>query len=187
MSRIGKKPITIPTGITVTPKNGVVEVVGTKGKLEVKLSNEIKVSLDNNELTVITKSKNPQISALAGLNRTLIQNAITGVGELWTKSLELVGVGFRAQTDGKKLTLSLGFSHPVIFTAPEGLTYKVVENTIIIEGPDKYLVGQEAAKIRSVKKPEPYKGKGIKYKDEKIRKKAGKAKALGGAPAGVAK
>ena len=181
MSRIGKKPIIIPAGVTVTPSPGVLEVAGPKDKLVVKLNQGISVDIKDNIIT-INSDKSQKDSSLMGLNRTLIQNAVSGVTNLWSKSLELVGVGFRAQTDGKKLTLSLGFSHPVIFDAPVGITYKVSENTITVEGADKYVVGEEAAKIRRTKKPEPYKGKGIKYKGEKIRKKAGKAKALGGAP-----
>lgn len=185
MSRIGKKPIIIPAGITITLKEGGIEVVGPKGKLDIDLNPKISASLQGNTLTVSARQKK-ESDALLGLYRTLIQNAITGVTALWTKTLELVGVGYRAKTDGKTLELSLGFSHPIIFHAPKDLSYKVVENQITIEGLDKYVVGEEAAKIRRVKKPEPYKGKGIKYKGEKIRKKEGKAKALGGAP-GAAK
>lgn len=182
MSRIGKKPITITQGVTITPKTGSLEVVGPKGKLEVKLNNGISVDIKDNILTVSFKAGLANGNALLGLNRSLIQNAVTGVTVGWTKTLELVGVGYRAQTNGKELNMSLGFSHPVIFNAPESVTFKVVESTILVEGPDKYTVGELAAQIRKVKKPEPYKGKGIRYKDEKIRKKAGKAKALGGAP-----
>ncbi|MBI4067400.1 50S ribosomal protein L6 [Candidatus Gottesmanbacteria bacterium] len=185
MSRIGLKPIQIPPGVTINQKDGVIEVVGPKGKSSVKIEKGLSVSQENGQIMVHAQSKTAKLSALSGLNRTLIQNALVGVTTLWTKSLELVGVGFRAQSDGATLTLSLGFSHPIKIIAPPAITFVVSDNKITVSGIDKYLVGEEAAKIRRYKPPEPYKGKGIKYLGEIVRKKAGKAtKALGGAPGG---
>lgn len=182
MSRIGQKPIEIPAGVSVTIKDGVVDVNGPKGKMAVNVTRGINVNQEGNVLKVTMKSNSEYFNALSGLNRTLVSNAVYGVSNLWTKSLELVGVGFRAQTTGKELVLALGFSHPVKVLAPEGITFAVQENKITVSGVDKYLVGEQAAQIRQYKPPEPYKGKGIRYVGEKIRKKAGKAKALGGAP-----
>lgn len=183
MSRIGQKPIDIPNGVTIDLKDKGLEVVGPKGKMNITVNEGLKVKKDGNQLKIELDMSYPHITALAGLNRTLISNAIMGVTSLWTKSLELVGVGYRATVTGNELTLSLGFSHPIKIIAPEGIVFAVAESKITITGTDKYLVGEEAAKIRRLKPPEPYKGKGIKYVGEIIRKKAGKAtKALGGAP-----
>lgn len=184
MSRIGQKPITIPSGVTATLKGGKIEVVGPKGKLEVSINPALKVQIEGGDVIKIEEGKT-YLKGLTGLNRTLIQNAVTGVTTPWTKSLELVGVGFRATTTGQELNLSLGFSHPIKLNAPLGVTFTVTENKITVSGVDKYVVGEIAAKVRRLKPPEPYKGKGIKYIGEFIRKKAGKAtKALGGAPGG---
>jgi large subunit ribosomal protein L6 len=185
MSRIGQKPILMPNGVTIHLKGSLVEVSGPKGKLDTTLNDGIKVEIKGSEIRFITAGDNPELKALMGLNRTLVNNAILGVTNLWSKSLELVGVGFRAQTDGRQITLSLGFSHPIKIIAPDGITFSVAENKITISGSNKYLVGEMAAKIRRLKPPEPYKGKGIKYVGEVIRKKAGKAtKALGAATGG---
>ncbi len=182
MSRIGQKPIDIPKEVTVHSTGNTVDVVGPKGKTIVTLSDGINLKIDNNQLKVTQEKQMSYLSGLDGLNRTLLNNALIGVTNLWTKSLELVGVGFRAESDGKKLTLSLGFSHPIVIDAPDDITFSVAENKIIISGVDKYLVGELAAKIRRFKPPEPYKGKGIRYSGEVVRKKAGKAtKAVGGA------
>lgn len=187
MSRIGQKPILIPNGVNVSPQDGVLDIVGPKGKISVKLNKGIKAEIEGNQIKIIPKKEHAYFMALSGLDRTLIFNAIQGVTNLWSKSLELVGVGFRAKTTGQELTLSLGFSHPVNITAPDGITFAVADNKITVSGVDKYLVGEEAAKIRRLKKPEPYKGKGVRYVGEIVRKKAGKAKALGGAPGAAAK
>ncbi|OGG15075.1 50S ribosomal protein L6 [Candidatus Gottesmanbacteria bacterium RIFCSPHIGHO2_01_FULL_39_10] len=183
MSRIGQKPIEILSGITVNLKDQTLEVAGSMGKMQLNISDKIQIKIDGNLIKLESKNEHPSNKSLLGLYRTLINNAIVGAAKSWAKSLELVGVGYRAQTSGQELNLSLGFSHPIIMQAPPGIKFEVAENKITVSGMDKYLVGEIAAKIRRLKKPEPYKGKGIKYVGEKIRKKAGKAtKALGGAP-----
>lgn len=182
MSRIGKKPIIIPAGVTVTIENGVAKVNGPKGSQEVRLSAGI--TLTHTESLIHVKSApGKNHAAFDGLNRSLVQNAVTGVVDGWSKTLELVGVGYRAQTDGKELTLNVGFSHPVKIQSPPGIVFTVSENKIVVSGSDKYLIGEIASKIRRVKKPEPYKGKGIRYAGEHIRKKAGKAGKAAGAGA----
>lgn len=180
MSRIGKKPITIEEGVNLTVDQDTVKFVGPKGNMEVRLPEGIKLKKVGNIVEIQTDNLGKLIH-LQGLYRSLISNAVTGVKTGWTKSLELVGVGMRAQTDGHDLTMNLGFSHPVKISAPIGISFEVSENKITVAGADKYLVGEVAASIRRVKKPEPYKGKGIKYVGEYIRKKLGKAaKAVGG-------
>lgn len=183
MSRIGKKPINIPPEVTTDIKDGTIDISGPKGTLMLKLHSSVTVARQKDHYWVKVKDAKLE-SNLAGLYRTLLQNAILGVTVGWEKALELVGIGFRAQTTGTELTLNLGFSHPVIIKAPQGITFKVTENKVIVMGIDKYLVGEIAANIRRAKPPEPYKGKGIRYIGEYIRKKLGKAaKAVGGAPA----
>jgi large subunit ribosomal protein L6 len=180
MSRIGKKPIEIQKGLNIEILNSVFTVSGPKGKMSITLPKEINVEQDENHLNI--KTSNELGGDVHGLMRTLIQNAITGVSTGWQKTLELVGVGFRAQTTGSELVLNLGFSHPIKIIAPAGITFSIIENKITVSGFDKYIVGEVAAKIRRLKKPEPYKGKGIRYAGEIIRKKLGKAaKAVGGA------
>lgn len=183
MSRIGQKPILIPKEVTLTLNSGVVNISGPKGQMTINLSEGIKLNIAQDKATLLLENETTHLKALSGLNRTNISNAIYGVTNLWSKTLEMVGVGFRAEATPTELTLSLGFSHPVKIIAPKDITFKVTENKITVSGIDKYLVGEEAAKIRRLKPPEPYKGKGIKYSGEKIRKKAGKAKAIAGAPA----
>ena len=179
MSRIGKKPITIEPEVTVTYKDGTVQVAGPKGQLDIKLPKGIIVTTADKQLEL--KSTQSSLSNLAGLFRSLIQNAITGVKTGWTKTLELVGVGFRGETSGNELILNLGFSHPVKIVAPPNISFQVTEGKITVSGIDKYVVGEVAAKIRKIKPPEPYKVKGIRYTGEYIRKKLGKAaKAVGG-------
>ena len=183
MSRIGQKPIEILSGITVSLKDGILEVTGPGGKMQLGLSDKIQLKIEGNIIKLEPKNDKLNIKSILGLYRSLINNAVVGAAKSWTKSLELVGVGYRAQTNGEELNLSLGFSHPIIMKAPPGIKFEVKDNKITVSGMDKYLVGEISAKIRRLKKPEPYKGKGIKYVGEKIRKKAGKAtKALGGAP-----
>ena len=178
MSRIGNKPIIIEEGVTISIDGGLVLVKGTKGDLSVELPRNIKAHIEENKIHVKTvRGKDSK----QGLFRSLLQNAVTGVSRGWTKELELIGVGFRAQTSGKELTLNLGFSHPVVITADQKVSFQVKNNLITVLGIDKYSVGETAASIRRVKPPEPYKGKGIRYKGEVVRKKAGKsAKAVGG-------
>ncbi|MBI3955118.1 50S ribosomal protein L6 [Candidatus Gottesmanbacteria bacterium] len=181
MSRIGKQPIVIENDIKLVYKNNQLEVVGPKGRLTLAIHPLVILSITPSEVKV-SLNKRAETTALQGLYRTLIQNAVKGVKDGWTKQLELVGVGFRAQTTGSELTLSLGFSHPVIIKATEGITFAVTENKITVNGSDKYMVGEIAATIRKLKPPEPYKGKGIRYQGEHIRKKLGKAaKTVGGA------
>lgn len=176
MSRIGKKPVAIPQGVTVEVKSGnVVTVKGSKGTLTKTFVPQMKITVDGQEVKVERPNDEKQNKALHGLTRTLINNMIIGVTEGYSKTLEISGVGYKAAKQGKKLNLTLGFSHPVVFEDPEGIETKVdQETTIIINGIDKEKVGQLAAEIRDMRGPEPYKGKGIKYKDEHIIRKVGK-------------
>ncbi|MDO8600703.1 MAG: 50S ribosomal protein L6 [bacterium] len=181
MSRIGKKPIEIPKGVTVTKNGSLVIVKGEKGELERTLVREIDLDIAEGMLTVKPIGTSRKTPALWGLYRALIQNMIDGVAKGFEKRLEIEGVGYRAALEGKDLTFALGFSHPVKFPAPDGITFTVEKNTILIRGADKERVGETAAKIRDLKPPEPYKGKGIRYAGEVIRRKAGKkAVAAGG-------
>ena len=176
MSRIGRAPIEIPAGVTVTVgEDNLVKVKGPKGELSRQISPEMKVTIDNGVLTVERPSDDKMHRSLHGLSRTLINNMVVGVTEGYQKNLEIAGVGYRAQKQGKNLNLSLGFSHPVIVEPPEGITFDVPSATaIMVSGIDKEVVGQIAAEIRSFREPEPYKGKGIKYDYEHIRRKEGK-------------
>ena len=177
MSRIGRLPITVPAGVTVTVSEGnLVTVKGPKGTLTQKVAAEITVKQEGNVLTVARPDDKKQNRAYHGLYRTLINNMIVGVTEGFSKTLELVGTGYRAAAEGgKKLTINIGFSHPVIFDAPENISFETPNaNTIVVKGIDKQIVGNLAADIRAVRKPEPYHGKGIKYQGEFIRRKEGK-------------
>ena len=176
MSRIGNKPITVPDGVEVKLDGNNITVKGPKGTLERELHKNITVTLDGNVITVTRPNDQKENRSLHGLTRTLISNMIHGVTEEFTRKLEVNGVGYRAQKQGKKLVLTLGYSHPVEVEEPEGITIDVpAQNSIIVKGIDKQLVGQVAANIREYKLPEPYKGKGIKYVGEHIRRKEGKA------------
>lgn len=179
MSRIGRKEIEIPSGVTVEVQPRHVVVSGTKGKLELDLLPGIKVDQDENRLIVKKLMETVTTQKTYGLTRTLLDNMVTGVSQGFSKQLEINGVGYRASVAGNKLNLSLGFSHPIEFTLPAGIDAKVEKSIITISGFDKQLVGQVAANIRALKKPEPYKGKGIKYTTERIRRKAGKTAAKG--------
>lgn len=182
MSRIGTNPIVLPAGVDVTINDELVAVNGPKGSLEMPLHKSIKVDQEEGKLIVKRKRGNQEGRSMHGLMRTLINNMVVGVTTGWTKNLEMVGVGYRAQGGGNALTLNVGFSHPVKMEAPEGITFTVADNTkLSVAGIDKALVGQVAANIRKVKPPEVYKGKGIRYVGEYVKKKAGKAgKAAGG-------
>lgn len=180
MSRIGRQPINIPEGVTVSIADGTVNVKGPKGELSAKVLKGLEVSQKDNQVIVTQKTVNPDTQKQFGLQRTIINNMVVGVSEGFKKELEINGVGFRAQMKGTTLEMSLGFSHPVEFNAPEGVEITVNQNLITVTGFDKQQVGEAAANIRMLKKPEPYKGKGIKYVDEHIRRKAGKAAAKGG-------
>ncbi len=177
MSRIGKKPIDVPNGVDVKIEaSNVVTVKGPKGTLTQKLASEMKITLVDNQVVVERPSDLKMMKALHGLTRTLVSNMVVGVSEGYSKTLEINGVGYKAAKQGKKLVLSLGYSHPVELEDPEGVTAEVPEQTkIIISGIDKQAVGQYAAVIRSKREPEPYKGKGIKYSTEVIRRKEGKS------------
>jgi len=175
MSRIGKMPVAVPAGVTVDIAAGnKVTVKGGKGTLERVLPTEMEIKMADGQIVVTRPSDLKKMKALHGLTRTLIHNMVVGVSEGYTKTLEVNGVGYKAAKQGKKLVLSLGYSHPVEMTDPEGLESTVDGNKIIIKGIDKEKVGQYAAEIREKRKPEPYKGKGIKYVDEVIRRKVGK-------------
>ncbi len=181
MSRIGNAPINLPQGVTVTLGEGnLVTVKGPKGELSRHIHPEMKVTVEDGVVKVTRPSDDTPHKALHGLSRSLIHNMVVGVTEGYSKSLEISGVGYRAQKKGKSLNLSLGFSHPVIFDPPAGIEFDVPSATeITVKGIDKELVGQVAAKIREYREPEPYKGKGIKYAGEHIRRKEGKAGAKG--------
>ena len=175
MSRIGRMPVAIPAGVTVTiAENNLVTVKGPKGTLERELPVEMTIKEEDGHIIVTRPNDLKKMKSLHGLTRTLINNMVVGVSEGYTKVLEVNGVGYRASKAGKKLTLNLGYSHPVEMEDPEGLESEVQDNKIIIKGIDKEKVGQYAADIRDKRKPEPYKGKGIKYADEVIRRKVGK-------------
>ena len=175
MSRIGRMPIAVPAGVTVEiAENNKVTVKGPKGTLERVLPSEMDIKLENGEVVVTRPNDLKKMKSLHGLTRTLIANMVTGVTEGYAKTLEINGVGYRAHKQGKKLVLSLGYSHPVEMEDPEGLESVVEDNKITVKGIDKEKVGQYAAEIRGKRAPEPYKGKGIKYADEVIRRKVGK-------------
>lgn len=175
MSRIGLKPIEIPAGVEIKFENGLVEVKGPKGNLSQEISRDFVLNIEDGQATLVRPSESKQHKSLHGLYRTLVQNMIIGVTEGYKKQLEIVGTGYRAQKQGNKLNLSLGFSHPVILEDPEGITTEVPsDRVIIVSGIDKQQVGNYTAKIRAFRKPEPYKGKGVKYADEYVRRKVGK-------------
>jgi large subunit ribosomal protein L6 len=179
MSRIGRKPITIPSGVAVDIQGAHVKVTGPKGTLELNLMDNIVVELNGQTLVVTKTVETPETQRTYGLMRTLVDNMVTGVSTGFTRALEINGVGFRAAVAGNVINLSLGFSHPVVFQLPGGVEAKVERNVITLSGYDKQVVGQAAANLRALKKPEPYKGKGIKYVEERIRRKAGKTATKG--------
>ena len=173
MSRIGNRIITVPTGVTVEETNGVVTVKGPKGSLSQPMLKDITMKVEENQ--VIVERKNEAAKALHGTMNALIQNMITGVTEGYSKGLEILGVGYRFNVQGQKLTINAGYSHPVNMEIPAELTVELVSNTeITIKGIDKVVLGEFAANVRKVRQPEPYKGKGIRYKDEHVRRKEGK-------------
>jgi len=177
MSRVGKAPVRIAQGVKVEVKDGVVKVEGPKGKLSGKIPVGVSIKIDNGQVLVARdEAKAANAAALHGLTRTLIHNMVHGVSVGFTKELDIVGVGYRASTKGSTLSMTLGYSHPVDFELPAGVTAKVENNThLVISGADKIQVGMVAAKIRSFKEPEPYQGKGVKYSNEHIIRKQGKA------------
>jgi len=177
VSRIGLMPVVVPDGVDINIKGSYVHVKGPKGELEHTFPADMKIKLDNGELTVERPSDEPTHRALHGMTRALINNMVVGVSSGFSKVLEVNGVGYRASLEGSNLVLNVGFSHPVVVEPPEGIEFEVDERTrqITVKGYDKQLVGHITADIRKVRPPEPYKGKGIKYLDERIRRKAGKA------------
>jgi large subunit ribosomal protein L6 len=182
VSRIGRKPITIPQGVKVQKSDRQIKVAGPKGELHARVHPDVTVEIKDSTITVQRPSDVKQHRALHGLWRALIQNMLNGVTTGYTRKLELVGVGYRAEMKGKRLQLALGFSHPILFAPPDGIKIETPSPTnVTISGIDKQLVGQVAAKIRSFRPPEPYKGKGIRYEREYVRRKAGKAAAASGA------
>ena len=187
MSRIGKQPIPVPAGVTITANpDGLVTVKGPKGELTKRLSPDMSIVREDGHILVTRPTDSDRHRALHGLTRTLVSNMVTGVSQGYQKVLHVNGVGFRAQVNGKNLTLSVGYSHTVEVTPREGITFSAVVNPatrspeVTISGVDKEVVGQQAAEVRKVRPPEPYKGKGIKYSDEVIRRKAGKSGKAGG-------
>ncbi len=176
MSRIGKVPVRIPEGVKVDIDKATVSVTGPKGSLKIDVKPEIGVVLDGSDVVVTKKGSSRAARELYGLTRTLISNMVDGVSKGFEKKLEIVGVGYRAALEGSVVNLSLGFSHPILYQLPDGISAKIESQTqVTISGIDKQLVGQVAAEIRAFRKPEPYKGKGVKYADEIVKRKAGKA------------
>ena len=175
MSRIGKKPVLIPKGVTVQVDGNTVAVKGTRGELRRSLHPDMKLALANDQFTVERPSEEKRHKALHGLTRTLVQNMVEGVSKGFSKTLEIQGVGYKAEAKPYGVNLIVGYSHPVKYEAPKGIKISVDNNVVVkIEGADKELVGQVAAELRSVRPPEPYKGKGIRYQGEQVRRKAGK-------------
>jgi large subunit ribosomal protein L6 len=176
MSRIGRLPIPVPSGVDVAIDGQAVSVKGPKGALSLTVAEPIAVAKEDSVIKVTRPNDEGKVRALHGLSRTLIANMVTGVTEGYSKTLEIVGVGYRVQAKGKNLEFSLGFSHPVVVEPPEGITFRVEAPTrFVVEGIDKQLVGETAARIRKLRKPDPYKAKGVRYQGEIIRRKVGKA------------
>ena len=175
MSRIGKLPVAIPSGVKISLDGNMMTVTGPKGSLSQPLHERMAIAVETDQIKVSRPSDSKQDSALHGLTRALINNMVVGVTDGFKKDLEINGVGYRAEISGRTLTLALGYSHPVVYELPEGINIEIEKQTkLSVSGIDKQLVGSTAAKIRSYRKPEPYKGKGIKYADERILRKAGK-------------
>lgn len=175
MSRIGQRPVEVPSGVEVTLEPGFVRVKGPKGNLERKIPKQMTVTRSDDQIVVTRPSDEGTHRSLHGLTRTLIANMVTGVTEGYEKTLEIHGVGYRAVAKGNGIELALGYSHPILYEAPEGITFEVpAPNRIVVRGADKEMVGQVAAEIRALRSPDPYKQKGVRYTGEYIRKKAGK-------------
>jgi large subunit ribosomal protein L6 len=182
VSRIGRKPIPVPKGVKVTIDGNTVAVSGPKGNLKTEIDNTLSISVENNDIVLKRSSEEKKVKALHGLWRALVANMVNGVSEGYQKKLEIVGVGYKAEVKGKGIQLALGYSHPIVFIPPAGIKLEVpIPTNIVIAGFDKQLVGQVAAKLRAFRPPEPYKGKGVKYAGEYIRRKAGKTAASAGA------
>jgi large subunit ribosomal protein L6 len=180
MSRIGRKPLVLPKGVTVTPKAGTVGVKGPKGELAKALPSGVSLKIEGSKLTVERADDSRQNRAKHGLIRAHLANMVKGVTDGWVRELEINGVGYRAEVAGETVTMALGYSHPVVFKLPKGVGAKVDKNRLILSGADRDLLGQTAAKFRELRPPEPYKGKGVKYVEEVIARKVGKAGATSG-------
>lgn len=175
MSRIGKKPISIPQGVKVQVDGSVVRAEGPKGKLAQPVPAGLSAAIENNHVVISRTDEDRRVRALHGLARALVANMVTGVKDGFERKLEIVGIGYRAQVQGRNIQLALGYSHPVIFPLPDGITAEIDKQvSITLRGADKALLGETAAKLRSLRKPDPYKGKGVKYANEVIRRKVGK-------------
>ena len=175
MSRIGRKPVPVPKDLTVQIDGNKISIKGPKGELTRTLHPMMSIKYDEGAVTIERPSDEDQAKALHGLSRTLVANMVEGVTKGYEKVLEIQGVGYKAEANAKGLTLNLGFSHPVVYPAPAGIKFTVDNNTVVkVAGPSKELVGQVAAELRSIRRPEPYKGKGIRYQGERVRRKAGK-------------
>lgn len=185
MSRIGRKPVSIVKGVKIEKKDGAIKITGPKGELSARIPSTLVVDVKDDQLLITRPSDEKKMKALHGTWRALINNMMKGVTDGFQKKLEIVGVGYKAEVKGKKIQLALGYSHPILFEPPKGIKVEVpIPTNILISGIDKQLVGQVAAKLRSFRPPEPYKGKGVKYEGEYIRRKAGKAAATAGAKVG---
>jgi large subunit ribosomal protein L6 len=185
MSRIGRRPLPLPKGVTLIQKDGKYGIKGPKGELGKPLPPGITIKAQGDKLTVERADDSRDLRAKHGLVRAHLANMIKGVTEGWVRELEINGVGYRAEVAGDKLTMSLGYSHPVVFALPKVVTAKVDKNKVVLTSPDRDVLGQTSAKIRELRPPEPYKGKGVKYAEEVIKKKAGKAGATGGGGGGA--
>lgn len=179
MSRIGKQPIPVPAGVSIEAEGARINATGPKGTLSVTLMPGIALKQEPDQMQLVKERENPDTQKSYGLMRTLVANMVTGVSTGFSKQLEVNGVGYRASVSGQSLNLTLGFSHPIEYKLPKGIEAKVEKNIITISGADKQMVGQVAADIRALRKPEPYKGKGIRYIDERVRRKAGKTATKG--------
>jgi large subunit ribosomal protein L6 len=180
MSRVGKRPIPIPSGVDVVVNGDVVSVKGPKGELSKKFRPEVNVKVTDGQVTVARMANDKQSLALHGTTRAIVANLVKGVSQGFSKALEIVGTGYRAQLSGKSLVLQVGYSHPVNYVPPPGVEIAVESPTrVVVKGIDKEMVGKAAAEIREIRRPEPYKGKGIRYEGEHVRRKAGKAGAVG--------
>jgi large subunit ribosomal protein L6 len=180
MSRIGRKPVTIPQGVKIQVENGTVRAEGPKGKLMQPVPSGLSATLEKDQLVISRSGDDRKIRALHGLTRALVANMVTGVKDGFERKLDIVGIGYRAQMQGRAIQLALGFSHPVIFPLPEGITAEIERQVAItLRGADKALLGQTAAKLRALREPDPYKGKGIRYSNEVVRRKVGKKAGAG--------
>ncbi len=180
MSRIGRKPVGIPKGVTLSQKAGNFSVKGPKGELSKHMPDGVTIKLEGDKVTVTRADDSPANRAKHGLVRAHLANMVKGVSDGWQRELEINGVGFRAEVSGDSLTFALGYSHPIVFKLPKGISAKVDKNRLMLTSADKDELGQLAAKLRELRAPEPYKGKGVKYVEETIKKKVGKAAATGG-------